>query len=259
MQEYDFDRANIIPGRVGAGFPRFRPPWGIKEILIVLLLVFLAGFTFQFFSTRLLERVLFFFPGPGGSERAAFFAAGLVQSLFFIGPVLAVVCGKYRLSLSTLGLGRCSVKDFLLMGVLGGLGLFLLVTGAMILLINIINNYPQPQPLAELIMESRNLNDLLGPLFLGGILAPLSEELYFRGFVYPVFRRLCGVFPAVLISACFFAALHFDPLRFLPLALGGVGLALLCEKTGSLIPSIAAHSAWNITMTLIVFFAGAYV
>lgn len=75
------------------------------------------------------------------------------------------------------------------------------------------------------------------------VMAPLGEELFFRGYLYGSFRRW-GVAPAALMVGVLFGALHFggsDALYLAPLALFGVLLCLLREKTGSLYPTIGLH------------------
>jgi len=238
------------------GFPRRRPPWGIKDILVVLVLVFLASFIFTSISARFLYRVPLFVPGLNSREALLFFATGFVQALCFIGLVFFYVSGKYRASLAAVGFTRFSRGDVICTGVLGGLGILVVVMFMMSMIASLVHKTPPPQPLAELIVKSRSWQSLVISFLLVGVLAPLSEEIYFRGFVYPAIRSQLGVLPAVLISASFFGALHFDLLRFFPLALGGAALAVMCERTGSLFPSIAAHSTWNITMMLILFLAG---
>ncbi len=233
------------------GFPVLRPPWGLQEILMILVLVYLFGFLLSLFGARLVDRVLLFFPAVRSLELASFFLTGVLQSLLLGGLVLGFVRGKHRASLAYLGLGLFSWKD-LVVGLVGGLAVFSLVILAMALIIFLLPHHPQPQPFAEVILQARRWQELVLPLILGGIFAPLGEELYFRGFIYPVFRSRFGPFPAVCITSLFFAALHCDLARFLPLALGGAGLALICEKTGSLFPALAAHSTWNLAMTFLV-------
>jgi membrane protease YdiL (CAAX protease family) len=200
--------------------------------------------------------VLFFFPGIHSPRLASFLLGGLIQTVVLGGLVLGFARGKSRAPFTYLGLTRFSWRDLLITGIVGGSSIFSLVILVMALIISILPHYPQPQPFAELILETREWHEMVIPLILGGILAPLGEELYFRGFIYPVFRSRFGVFPAVLITSIFFAALHFDLVRFFPLALGGAGLTLICEKTGSLFPALAAHSTWNVAMTLLVFLGG---
>jgi CAAX protease family protein len=84
------------------------------------------------------------------------------------------------------------------------------------------------------------------------ILAPLSEELSFRGFLFGGLRSRLPSLAAALISGALFGALH---------APGGIGvvpqliafgtiLALLYEKTGSIVPGLLLH-ALNNTVGLI--------
>lgn len=83
------------------------------------------------------------------------------------------------------------------------------------------------------------------------VLAPFFEELFFRGFMYASLRGKLSVTWAALIGGSLFAAIH--PLygatswNLVPvLALGGVAMCLLYEKTGSLWPPIAFHFWMNV-------------
>ncbi len=86
------------------------------------------------------------------------------------------------------------------------------------------------------------------------VLAPLCEEPLFRGLLYQSLRSRIGVAGGAIISAFLFAALHLDPGGLLPLFALGLVLAIVFEKTGSLVPSIIAHGLWNganFTMSLL--------
>jgi hypothetical protein len=79
------------------------------------------------------------------------------------------------------------------------------------------------------------------------VMAPLAEEVFFRGFLFGALRKR-GVPLAALVSGLCFGLAHVasSPIGFLvPLALLGVILALLYERTGSLYPSIALHCLNN--------------
>jgi membrane protease YdiL (CAAX protease family) len=79
------------------------------------------------------------------------------------------------------------------------------------------------------------------------VMAPLAEELFFRGFLYGGLRRY-GVPIAAIVSGLLFGAVHIggSPIGFLvPLAALGIILALLYERTGSLYPPIALHALNN--------------
>ena len=75
------------------------------------------------------------------------------------------------------------------------------------------------------------------------VIAPLTEELFFRGFFFGGLRGRWGLWPSALVSGAVFGLVHAPtgPTAAIPLAGLGVGLAWLYEKTGSIWPSITAH------------------
>ena len=77
------------------------------------------------------------------------------------------------------------------------------------------------------------------------VLAPIAEELLFRGVLYSWIRHLGYPKLALWITALIFALMHLNPATFLPLALLAVLLAVLYERTGNLLAPIAAHSFFN--------------
>lgn len=80
------------------------------------------------------------------------------------------------------------------------------------------------------------------------VLAPLAEEFFFRGFLFPAVRNWKGLWPALLVNGIVFGGIHAGsaPAAFLvPLGLFGVVLCLLYVKTGSLWPSIVLHAINN--------------
>ena len=79
------------------------------------------------------------------------------------------------------------------------------------------------------------------------ILAPLSEELFFRGFVFSGIRSRFSFWPAALIAGLVFGMIHAPTgiLTVIPLGVLGVALCWLYEKTGSLWPCVIAHAINN--------------
>lgn len=77
------------------------------------------------------------------------------------------------------------------------------------------------------------------------VLAPLAEEAFFRGFVYPSLRRWARAWPAILLSAAIFSITHVIPIVLLPIFALGMVLAWLVERRRSLVPAVVAHMAFN--------------
>jgi hypothetical protein len=85
--------------------------------------------------------------------------------------------------------------------------------------------------------------------------APIVEEVVYRGVVYRAFRDRAGVPLAVLASGFVFAIAHLEVDHILPLWWIGLVLALVVERTGSLIPAIALHALYN-ALSLGIYLAG---
>jgi CAAX protease family protein len=75
------------------------------------------------------------------------------------------------------------------------------------------------------------------------VLAPVAEEIFFRGFFFAGLRQRWSLWPSALLSGAIFGLVHAPtgPTAAIPLAGLGVGLAWLYNKTGSLYPCILAH------------------
>jgi membrane protease YdiL (CAAX protease family) len=86
------------------------------------------------------------------------------------------------------------------------------------------------------------------------VVAPVTEEFFFRGFFYRALRTRLSVWAAALIDGLVFGALHFqgpNSAVILPvIAVIGVGQCLVYERSGSLFAVIAIHAAFNSVATL---------
>lgn len=77
------------------------------------------------------------------------------------------------------------------------------------------------------------------------VLAPVAEEILFRGVLYPALRQRGHPQIALIASSLLFALIHINAMTFAPLFLFAVILAWLVEKTDGLIAPIAAHVVFN--------------
>jgi membrane protease YdiL (CAAX protease family) len=97
---------------------------------------------------------------------------------------------------------------------------------------------------------------------IGVVLAPLTEEIYFRGLLLEWFQQRLARLPSALITATIFSFWH---LRFLEhpgfvgwiatAAIAALGLlcALWAQRTRSLAAPAAAHATYNATLMLVAF------
>jgi membrane protease YdiL (CAAX protease family) len=146
---------------------------------------------------------------------------------------------KYRVKWWALGVRGFDV-DFVGIGV----ALLMLATG-----FNLIYNLVLSQFNLQAQMDLVALfEDLSSPwlLLVGGIVvAPVVEELFFRGFVFAGLRDRYGWRKAGLISAGLFAVLHLQPLMVLPILLLGMIFAYLYHRSGSIWPAVIVHVLTN--------------
>lgn len=81
------------------------------------------------------------------------------------------------------------------------------------------------------------------------VVAPISEELFFRGYFFSALRTSLGMVRAGLVTGLVFGGIHAfsvaHPAFLLPLAAFGFGLCLLYVRTGSLYPCISLHALNN--------------
>lgn len=119
---------------------------------------------------------------------------------------------------------------------------------------------PLPSNTRELFVQRpHGLGILVLALLVTAVLAPLCEEIFFRGMLYRYLRVRWPVWAAVLGSAFLFGLAHFsgaDRLPLLPVfAFMGIALALVYEWTGSLGNTILLHALNNGILTLLAFTA----
>lgn len=73
------------------------------------------------------------------------------------------------------------------------------------------------------------------------VVAPVAEELLFRGYLQPAAERWFGTWPAILISAVFFAVIHGQFGVMIPLLVLGLVSAWIFSRTRSLVGPITLH------------------
>lgn len=90
---------------------------------------------------------------------------------------------------------------------------------------------------------------LVGMLVMAGLVAPVVEEIVFRGLLYGWLRPRLGAAIGIAASALLFAVAH-GVLHLVPaLAVQGMLLAFLYERSGSLGPAMVMHGVFNAMMT----------
>ncbi len=127
------------------------------------------------------------------------------------------------------------VEMALICGVMNGIGIKLLV------------EHPAPLRLGGVLniaYRVDSLSDFAALLGGVGLIAPICEEVFFRGMLYTAMRRRIPAFPAVIFNAAIFAALH-EPGRMRTAFLLGLLAAIMMEYTRSLVVPVLIHMGTN--------------
>lgn len=141
------------------------------------------------------------------------------------------------------------------MGYLAILPLFAVVVVGLLFFAGLFHYEPPAHPLVNVFLEEEKRAPFLimGSILLGTVVGPVFEEIFFRGFCYPILRNRWGKFWGITLSAAFFAGIHHTGFVFWPVFVLGVALAYLYEKRRSLVASITLHVTHN-TLFIAYFF-----
>lgn len=134
-----------------------------------------------------------------------------------------------------------------LLGYIAVLPIFFLVLLVLIFFANIFDYEPAPHPIVGIFLEEDKSNPVLVfySIILASFVGPFVEEIFFRGFCYPILKHKWGIKWAMLLSALFFALIHQNQFAFLPIFILGLGLAWLYEKRSNLVAPITLHLIHN--------------
>ena len=163
----------------------------------------------------------------------------VLWELVLIIPAWLLTIRKYKLSWEDLGLRKFDLATIAIgCGLMAFTFLFNFLYNLFLLLNDIQSNFE----------VSEIFSDVSSPwlIFVTGVLiAPLVEEIFFRGFLYPGLRERYGWIPAALISAALFAGVHLQPITMPPIFLMGLIFAYLYQRTGSIWPGVIMHLGTN--------------
>ncbi len=114
-----------------------------------------------------------------------------------------------------------------------------------------------PEPMIEILLTAFTPETLLSWclfLIMAAIIAPIGEEIVFRGFILNSYARSAGAHHAVWLSAMLFGLAHHSPPHVLAAFVSGLVFARFVIAGGSLWSSIAAHALVNFSSTAMMHF-----
>ncbi|HAV11910.1 MAG TPA: hypothetical protein DCX06_00230 [Opitutae bacterium] len=110
--------------------------------------------------------------------------------------------------------------------------------------IGIIDEFP-PQELIQLFQSGGHPLAIAVLVIFAVILAPVVEEIIFRGCIYRFLKSKVSLVAAQVMSGAVFAVMHANLMSFLPLVIVGIILARTYEKSGNLAVPMCFHAFFN--------------
>lgn len=202
-------------------------PWSIGDTWLgVVLLVLISGG---------MVAALFL-----GLKREYFQNIGvLLLELVYLLPIVLIFAWR-RISWKHLGFGAFNINVV-------GIGCGLLLGGYSIILLHnwLLTIFGVDTQGDQIFQMFDQLESPVWLFVVGAIVAPIVEEIFFRGFLFQGFRQKYGWMPALLLSSAIFGAAHLDPVSLIPTFVLGCVLAVVYHRSNSVWPGILFHAAIN--------------
>jgi len=189
----------------------------------------------------------------------AFFVTGVVELAFVIAPAYYALIHRApgisaRQGLAALGLRSTRLGPAIVATVVG----FVVIIACNVLYSLLIQvfNLPLRTNSDALLQQAKYAPISTFALLAGAVLvAPICEEIFFRGFLFGGLLHRMTFWPAALLSAFLFGLAHGDVGSFAVLFVFGIVLAYVRWRTGSIWPGIVIHAANNATAGLAIILA----
>jgi membrane protease YdiL (CAAX protease family) len=156
-----------------------------------------------------------------------------ILGLFYIVGLLSValaVAPMGRSAVPALGLRGANWR-YAVFGALGTLALSVAVSQI----------GPEPEGMKQVMELAQDPRKLLPSLVAFALLAPLVEELVFRGLLYGWVESRWGSMVALVVSSLAFAGAHYEPAHIVLVLPLGFLFGWLRRRTNSLVPSLVSH------------------
>jgi membrane protease YdiL (CAAX protease family) len=129
----------------------------------------------------------------------------------------------------------------------------MLVPALVLIISSLVAIETQAYPLSdsEKALFDRLGDDDLATTLLGCVIAPVVEEMLFRGVILRGFLQRYQRSHAIWASAALFGLAHLNIYQFVAALLLGAVSGWLYERSRSLVPCIALHSAYNTALSLL--------
>ncbi len=94
-------------------------------------------------------------------------------------------------------------------------------------------------------LKTEQIDEVLYIIICAVIIAPIVEEIFFRGFIFRIISQNAGITLAAVSSGLFFGAIHLSLIQTCALTCFGIIQCILYHKTQSIVYPIIMHILFN--------------
>jgi CAAX protease family protein len=185
-------------------------------------------------------------------EEVSVGAAQLLLSLLLYSLMLGfafIVVNRYGPTLAELGFHARNLPNSLGLGFIGGSLAYSMALAAAALSVGLLKDLEVVDKWLQGFFDVNVKSATGADLFIAGIIiviaAPICEEIFFRGYLYPPMRNSLGIWPAIILNGFLFSAVHFSLFGLIGRTLAGALFCLLYEYNDNLWSPITAHAINN--------------
>lgn len=224
-----------------------KDPWSYKELLAMLALVFLL--VPWLIENHVQARLQQFFH----HDLYAGTLTGLIMGIVFTAGVYWIALVPKKKSWSAVGMRPFPAQYWIFIGLWS---IAVLVSAVLILLVMSWFGGSYENDKTESIQSQVSAFSILIGILSAGVVSPVYEEIFYRGFLYRWFRTRMGKGWGLILSSAVFTAAHIPTYNTLALNfLSGLIFAWTYERTRSILPGILIHGLTNTIAVLLTAFA----
>jgi membrane protease YdiL (CAAX protease family) len=205
------------------------------------------AFVFVFLSVSLAATVSMAPAAYENLDTQAMLWNSVIWWALILGPILLSLRFRgFKLG-SVFGIDRMPVGRSLLLGISLLISAYptVFAVGVLTSILLKINPTTDVQEVMRIFENAATAAQRIPIILLAVVIAPVAEELAFRGYLYGVIKRFFGAVPALVLSGILFALIHLNLPSFFPLLVLGWVFALAYELSGSLLVPMTMHALFN--------------
>ena len=168
-----------------------------------------------------------------------------IPPLFIVYYQIKSLDGEFTFKKDYFQLRFLPIKEAINLGIKGWLTIVPFVLLISLIMNILVDNQNGSNPLLEIVLNNKNYFSFFILFLTTTLLAPLFEEIIFRGILLPTLSRDFGIIMGIIVSAFIFALAHLSLGEMPPLFILGIGLGITRIASGSLLSSVIMHSLWN--------------